>query len=54
MWEFADYVKITEDKENSVILAKQMDEQLRIDCATLEGQEIADFDAEVSILAPKH
>ena len=50
---FGDYVKIAEDKENSVILAKQMDEQLRIDCATLEGQEIAVFDAEVSILAPK-
>ena len=51
MWELGDYVKMAEEKENSVILAKQMDEQLKIDCATLERQEIAVFEAEVSILA---
>lgn len=54
MWGCDDYyVGIAEDKESSVILAKQMDEQLKIDSATVEAQETAVFDAEVSILAPK-
>lgn len=39
-----------EDKDNSVILAKQMEEQLKADCATLEAQETAAFDAEVQHL----
>lgn len=37
-----------EDKDNSAILAKQMEEKLKADCATLEAQEIAAFDAEVA------
>ena len=37
-----------EDKDNSVILAKQMEEQLKADCAALEAQETAAFDAEVT------
>lgn len=37
-----------EDKDNSVILAKQLEDKLVADCATLEGQEVARFNAEVN------
>jgi len=36
------------DKDNSMILAKQLEEKLVVDCATLEAQELTIFNVEVN------